>query len=544
MLTLLVFAFLAGLATSLSPCVLVVLPIILSTSLQKSKAQPIATVIGLTFSFFVFTLFLGSLIRATGISATALRYASMFIVFAFGVALLIPSADRLISRLFNPLTRIGNTIDMKSRRIDSPALSGLVLGVALGLLWTPCAGPILASVTTLVATQNISINAVLLVALYAIGSSLPLLAFALLGQKMVTTSRFLKRHVESIRRIFGALMIATSLLMFAELDTQFVQATLKFVPVLSVDTNTTVSSELAKLRAPTNNTPELTGNSAWINSQPLSLNDLRGKVVLVDFWTYSCINCIRTLPHLKRWYDTYKDEGFVIIGVHTPEFEFEKDEANVRRAAQRFDIRYPIALDNDYATWNAFNNEAWPQRHLIDQEGVVVEKHIGEGDYQQTEERIRALLKKAPGAPRIDEPALVTTLTPETYLGHQRAEAYEPQTKIVKDKPTAYAGSTNPGQNQVSLRGEFLVGEESLTSMKDGSELLLNFNAAQVFLVLTGSSKIPLKVSLDNKPTSEIIIDEPRMYEIIDLKKPASQHLLKLTIPQGVSAFAFTFGGG
>jgi cytochrome c biogenesis protein CcdA/thiol-disulfide isomerase/thioredoxin len=534
MLTLLAFAFLAGLAASLSPCVLVVLPLVLSSSLQKSRAQPIATIIGLTVSFAFFTLFLGSLVQAIGISATALRYISIAIVFVFGLTLLLPFADRIVAKIFNPFARVGAKIDAQSRKVKSPILSGLVLGVAIGLLWTPCAGPILASVIAVVATQQISLEAVLIVSLYAIGSSIPLFAFALFGQHLVKTSQFLNRHVVAIRRVFGVLMITTSILLFMELDTKVTQWMLQYVPTYSIDANVSAKKETGRTA------PNFVGIAHWINSPPLSIESLRGKVVLVDFWTYSCINCVRNLPYLIKWYDTYKSDGFVIVGVHTPEFEFEKDLDNVKRATEREGIRYPVALDSDYKTWTAYNNSAWPEHYLIDQNGVIREVHLGEGDYEQTEQKIRALLGKTQSAKGIEELAPTHQLTPETYLGYARAQAYEPSTVITKDAEQRYAGRENPGDDQVSLQGLFKVAGESITSLEDKSTLQLNFAASHVYLVMSGSSKTPVKIWRDNRFVRQIIVDEAKMYDVLSGK--FGRHVLKLEFPKGISAYAFTFG--
>lgn len=540
MLTLLLFAFLAGLAASLSPCVLVVLPLVLSSSLQKSRAQPIATIIGLTISFAFFTLFLGSLVQATGISASALRYISIVIVFIFGLTLLLPFADRIVAKIFNPFARIGASIDVQSRKVKSPILSGLVLGVSIGLLWTPCAGPILASVIAVVATQQLSLEAVLIVSLYAIGSSIPLFAFALFGQHLVKTSQFLNRHVVAIRRVFGVLMIATSILLFTELDTKFTQWMLQYVPTISIDANVSAKKVAGKAGQTATAAPEFVGITDWVNSAPLTIESLRGKVVLVDFWTYSCINCLRTLPYLKRWYETYKNDGFVIVGVHTPEFEFEKDLANVKRATEREGIRYPVALDNDYKTWTAYDNSAWPEHYLIDKDGIIREVHLGEGEYDKTEANIRALLGKVPQIKRSEEQEQTRILTPETYLGYERAAAFEASTVIFKDEPHQYTGSDKPGDDQVSLQGLFKVASESITSLEDKATLRLNFAASHVYLVMSGSSKMPIKIWQDNQFVSQFIVDEAKMYGV--LNGNFGRHVLKLELPKGISAYAFTFG--
>jgi thiol-disulfide isomerase/thioredoxin len=301
--------------------------------------------------------------------------------------------------------------------------------------------------------------------------------------------------------------------------------------------------------------PEFAGISHWYNSPPLTLKALKGKVVLVDFWTYSCINCLNTLPHIKEWYSKYKDKGFVVVGVHSPEFEFEKDNRNILKAIERFKILYPVALDANYKTWDAYNNHAWPAHYLIDQAGFIRDVHIGEGAYDETENAIRALLGEKPMELSGREPSpFRRILTPETYLGYLRAQAYGSAIQIKSGEARAYRGTPTPSSNEVNLQGTWLVGPESATAKSKGAHLYLNFLATKVYLVMSGSSKSPVTLTLDGKPLpkefytedmnekGEIWIKDARKYDVINLKKNYGRHVLGLQLPEEVSAYAFTFG--
>ncbi len=299
--------------------------------------------------------------------------------------------------------------------------------------------------------------------------------------------------------------------------------------------------------------PDFVGIASWINSPALTLKDLHGTVVLIDFWTYSCINCVRTLPHLKQWYAAYRDKGFTIIGIHTPEFEFEKNLKNVQDAVTRFDIHYPVALDNEYMTWNNYHNRYWPAHYLIDQEGIIRYIHFGEGEYQKTENAIRTLLGLAPVSAQ-EEHAISRKQTPETYLGYMRASAYTSDLAL-KNKQTAdYTYTSTLADNQVGLKGPWLVAAEYIQSKGDTAQLDLNFIADHVYLVMAAQQPSPVTVLLDNKPVptpyrtkdtneqGKIIVSASRMYDIIDLKGDNGPHLLTLHVPPEVSLYAFTFG--
>lgn len=355
--------------------------------------------------------------------------------------------------------------------------------------------------------------------------------------------------------IIGALEIAF------HADVLLQQFTLKYFPIITLEDNALVKKELENVRSqpkggPTGQnteTPDFVGITAWINTMPLSLEQLKGKVVLVDFWTYSCINCIRTLPYLKKWNHDYKDKGLVIVGVHTPEFEFEKNQKNVEDAVKRFSIEYPVAMDNDYKTWQNYNNHYWPAHYLIDQQGMIRMKHFGEGAYQETENAIRTLLE-LPSLGEAGKELPMKTLTPETYLGYARADAYQPEISLKKDQVSKYEYSGKLTDDRVGISGSWLIKPELIQSQSDDAVLTLNFIATHVYLVIQSQQPSAITVLLDEKPVpakyqtvdmneqGQIKIDKERMYDIIDLKSDYGRHKLTLQVPKGVSLYAFTFG--
>ena len=357
MLLLLGFCFLAGIFTALSPCILPVLPAILASSVGQGRLRPLGTILGLICSFSFFTLALTWIVHETGLSPSILRYIAIGLIFFFGLVMIFPKLSNWFAKITSPIANLGQKV--QGTQPHPGFWGGIFFGIALGLLWTPCAGPILGAITTLVAAGSINAMAILMTLSYSIGAGIPLFLFAYGSAKLVQTSHFLSSHSERIRQFFGVLMILFALLLSFNWDMLLNEKISRIFPELISEKN--LPPELNTKNLPKNGrAPELSGIVGWINSPPLTLSELKGKVVLIDFWTYSCINCLRTLPYLKNWYHDYKDDGFVIIGVHTPEFAFEKDYDNVKKAAKDLGIDYPIALDNNYDTWNAYDNHYWP----------------------------------------------------------------------------------------------------------------------------------------------------------------------------------------
>lgn len=574
---LLLFAFLAGLVTILSPCILPILPIVLSGSLSGGKKRPLGIVTGFIGSFTFFTLALATIVQATGVSADSLRLVSVIIIFAFGLSLLLPQTQVLLEKLFSKFAGLA-----PSNQDKEGFGGGILVGLSLGLIWTPCVGPILASVITLALSSQVGFSAFFITLAYSLGTALPMLGITYGGRNLLNRVPWLLRNTTKIQKGFGVLMMLTALGIFLNVDRQFQSYILEKFPqygagLTALEDNELVNRELEKLQNTEGETspkninqlqnmkdnpyilaPDFNQESHWINSEPLSLKEeLKGKVVLVDFWTYSCINCIRTFPYLRSWYEKYKDQDFVIVGVHAPEFEFEKETKNVEKAVKDFELTYPVVQDNDFKTWRAYNNRFWPAHYLIDKDGYIRYTHFGEGKYVETENKIRELL----GEEAIQEKEEVSErkrLTPETYLGYGRAQSYTNENDIEIDTTKTYQLSKKLPQNAVGLNGDWYVGEENITAQKDGSSLSLDFTANKVFLVMdtakdqTSPATVTLKLdgeplpekyfTVDMNENGEIVISEPRKYDLVDLKEDYGNHVLEITFSSGGEAFAFTFG--
>ena len=302
----------------------------------------------------------------------------------------------------------------------------------------------------------------------------------------------------------------------------------------------------------TKKAPDFVGITSWINSEPLHMRALKGNVVLIDFWDYSCINCIRTLPHITRMYQEYKNKGFVIIGVHTPEFAFEHIAENVEKAVKRFGIFYPVAMDNDYKTWRAYNNKYWPTSYLIDKEGTIRLVHIGEGGYTELENNIRSLLNLPPIAP-IAKAENHSRITPELYLGSARAQNYTPEIELSPNTAKAYTYTKPLNDDSIGLKGLWRVSSESITSAGTECSITLKFTASQVHIVLSGQSQEPITLLLDGKEltaanytadmdsTGSIILNGDRKYDLVHLPSDQKPHELTINVPAGISAYSFTF---
>jgi thiol-disulfide isomerase/thioredoxin len=454
--------------------------------------------------------------------------------------MIFPKLSNWFAKITTPIANLGQKI--QGIRSHQGFGGGLVFGVALGLLWTPCAGPILGAITALAAIGSINLTMVLMTLSYSIGAGAIMLLYSYGSAKILNSSRFLSRYTERIRQIFGILMVLFALILTFNWDMLINEKLSQIFPEIISEKNFNVEEKLRGIskrkELPENGpAPELTGITDWINSPPLTLSGLRGKVVLIDFWTYSCINCIRTLPYIKNWYRDYKDYGFVIIGVHTPEFEFEKNYDNVKKATVQFGITYPVAMDNHYATWKAYENSYWPAHYLIDRAGNIRMVHFGEGAYAETEKAIRELLNMP--AIEIQEPKkLSRPITPETYLGLDRGHNY--QMSITPDKSANYRYAGPLGEDQVGLKGNWQAEEQYILATSDTSYLDLNFLATHVYLVLGGSSPTPLEISLDGNSYGSISINGDREYKIISTSY--GRHLLSLKVPKGIHAYVFTFG--
>jgi cytochrome c biogenesis protein CcdA/thiol-disulfide isomerase/thioredoxin len=527
------FALIAGAATAVSPCVLPVLPVVLSAGATGGRRRPLGIVTGLTLSFTFATVALVYVIDALGLPDDLLRTLAIAILLAFGATLLVPA---LSARLEASLQRLAPT----ARRGDPDGgfWSGAVVGFSLGFVYAPCAGPILAGVITVSAAQSFTAGRLAVAFAYGLGSAIVLYALMLGGRRV---ARRLSRSAARVQMATGAVMVVVAVAMLADLDTRFQTAIAAHLPSVLVDPSATLESSasaqaaLAKVRRPTRSTlqvlgkaPDFTGNQRWFNTpgdKPLSLVNLRGKVVLVDFWTYTCINCIRTLPYLKALDQRYRKDGLVIVGVHTPEFPFERDAGNVSAAIAQNHIRYPVVQDNKYATWDAYGNQYWPAEYFIDAKGRVRFTHFGEGGYKEKEHVVRALLAEAghaAGGPMTHAKGQSVSFdtTPETYLGKART----PQ-------PPSYLTFAGPWRRDP---------EEAEAG--PGSRLRLSFHARRVFLVLGSPDRArSLDVILDGRPYRHLAIRRQRLYTLVELPR-AGDHELELRPEAGIQGYAFTFG--
>jgi cytochrome c biogenesis protein CcdA/thiol-disulfide isomerase/thioredoxin len=585
MALLLLFGFVAGAGTALSPCVLPVLPIALSAGATGGRRRPLGVVLGLALSFTFATVALVYVISALGLPNDLLRKLAIGVLLAFGVVLMIPP---LAARIEASLSRLAGRARVESAGREG-FWSGAAIGAGLGLVYAPCAGPILAGVITVSASQPFTAGRLAVALSYGVGSAVALYFLMLGGRRLVAP---LARRGLGLQIAMGAVMVVVALAMLGDYDVKFQNKIARDLPSFLVnpteglEDTASARAALADIRgesahgvgavaasAPQPQTgngaradlpvlgaaPEFVDNQRWFNTpggRPLTLRSLRGHVVLVDFWTYTCINCLRTLPYLTAWDRTYRKDGLTIVGVHSPEFPFEKDAGNVEAAIARNGIRYPVAQDNDLATWNAYGNQYWPAEYFIDARGRVRYAHFGEGEYGKKEQIIRELLaeagrpptKRMSGAHGIAPSASVTT--PETYLGAARAERFV--NPMLSPGTHEFSSPPSPPADEFAYRGPWRITRESATA-GGHSALDLNFGARRVYLVLGSPGRTRrVRVLLDGRPIpgslagadvhgGVVEVSAQRLYNLVDLPR-VGRHLLRLEPEAGVSGYAFTFG--
>ena len=589
---LLVLAYLGGVLTIVSPCILPVLPFVFARSGQPfiKSGLPLLTGMALTFALVATLAAVGGgwVVQVNQYG----RWLALLFVALFGLTLLLP---RLAERLTRPLVSAGSRLSEAAGQDNRPRPgASFLIGVATGLLWAPCAGPILGLILTGAALQGASIATTLLLLAYAAGAATSLAAALLLGGKVFA---LMKRSIgtgEWIRRGLGAAMLAGVVAIALGLDTGILARVSTastggieqaLVGKLSGKSPTASGTMMAQIpaaggamkvvdKAPgtlpvEGQLPPLTGAVQWLNSPPLDAQALKGKVVLVDFWTYSCINCLRTLPYVKAWAEKYRDQGLVVIGVHAPEFAFERDVGNVTKAMKELGINYPVAIDNDYKIWRAFNNEYWPAHYFADAQGRIRYHHFGEGDYAESERVIQQLLREA-GAKTVADglinadaqgvqqaPDMNQVLSPETYVGYQRAEHFVPETGLVPDKVATYNPPANLTLNDWSLGGQWAVGAERATASAPASRIVYRFHARDLHLVLgpgMDGKPVRFKVSIDGQAPGaahgvDVAADgsgrvtEQRLYQLVRQTDAVKDRTFTIEfLDPGVSAYAFTFG--
>ena len=540
-------AFLEGLALIVSPCILPVLPLVLAASVEGGRRRPYGIIIGFVFAFSLFAITARKIVALLGIDLDLVKDASLMLLALFGLVLLSERLSERFSALTQGAANFGNRLASSG---GEGLLSGVMIGTLIGLVWTPCAGPILAAVLVQVIRQQTDLAGNLIIVSFALGAGVPMLAIALSGRKIMSKLGFFTRHAEGVRKAFGVLILLSVAYIASGVDARTFFASAGKPPAAQSETG--LRNGLDRPYP----APEFAGIDAWLNSPPLAMKSLKGKVVLVDFWTYSCINCIRTLPYLTDWDRKYRGQGLVIVGVHAPEFEFEKKLDNVKAAIAQHGIRYPVALDNHLATWTNFNNVYWPAHYLINRDGQVVYTHFGEGEYDVTENNIRYLLglkSKADGM-QAKEPAFASDQTPETYLGYARADGFGGKDQVARDGRGSYRFPAFLPEDAWALSGGWRVEAEKIVALEKDAALRLNFKAGKVFLVLGSASGKPVRVSLTlngepvganagkDAPNGVATIERNTLYELIDQKTPKNSLLEIRTETPGVEAYAFTFG--
>jgi cytochrome c biogenesis protein CcdA/thiol-disulfide isomerase/thioredoxin len=586
---LILFGFLAGAGTALSPCVLPVLPIALGAGATGGRRRPLGIVVGLTSSFTFATVALVYVLDALGLPDTLLRTLAVVVLLAFGATLLVPPlAARLEGRLSYLAGRLSGA-GGAGRASGDGFGSGLLVGASLGLVYAPCAGPVLAGVITVSASQPFTAGRLAVALAYGIGSALVLYLLMLGGRRLTAP---LARRSGVLQMAMGAVMVLVAIAMLNDYDLRFQSAIAKDLPAFlvtptqSLEKTSAAQRALADLRGRSTSrlsaavdasppvhgsvagrlhlkdygpAPDFTDTQRWFNTangRPLRMADLRGSVVLIDFWTYSCVNCLRTLPYLKAWDARYRAQGLTIVGVHSPEFPFEKEAGNVAAAIGREGIRYPVVQDNDLGTWDAYGNQYWPAHYFVDARGHVRYAHFGEGDYGHSEQVIRALLADAGrrvGAARSDARGIAASAgvtTPESYLGAMRAERFA--NGAILPGRQDFGAAPDPPQDGLAYGGVWDVAREDATA-GPGASLQLAFGARRVYLVLGSPDRARrMRVLLDGRPIPAALagrdvrggvatISSQRLYDLVALPR-VGRHALELRPAAGIQGYAFTFG--
>ena len=560
-------AYLGGLLTIFSPCVLPVLPFIFSRSDQSFRRNGLPILLGMAATFTL----LASFAAVGGAWLVEVnqygRYAAMLLLLLLGIALISPA---LSERMMRPFVSLGGRLQQHADQ-QGNLKGSLLLGVAVGFLWAPCAGPILGLVLAGAALNGANLYSALLLLVFAAGAATSLGLALLAGGRVFSLMKRGLGAEEWVRRSLGVAVVAGVVVIALGWDTRFLSQFSFF------NTASTEQKLIAKLDAQpgtnpiaeTASIPPLIGATQWLNSPPLTSEALRGKVVLVDFWTYSCINCLRTLPYLKAWDEKYRAQGLVIIGVHTPEFAFEKDPHNVEQALHDLGITYPGAMDNQYAIWNAFSNKYWPAHYLIDAKKKIRHQHFGEGAYQETEQMIRTLLKEShPGVLAMSNELVQVDGTgataaaeeversPETYVGYARQQNLASPETIKQDVAGQYSTPLTLKPNQWSLNGNWLVSPESAVLQESGGAISYRFQGHDLHLVLGSHNgkRVRFKVTLDGvapganhgadiDAQGHGLIKEQRLYQLIRQSGNITAHTFRIEfLDADAEAFAFTFG--
>ncbi|WP_410599477.1 cytochrome c biogenesis protein DipZ [Amycolatopsis sp. lyj-90] len=585
MLTLALIGLIGGLVTGISPCILPVLPVIfLSGGVQNATAtatvhkeqngggvatapvetkpprsRPYLIILGLVVSFTLVTLFGSLLLSILGLPQDVLRWAGLIVLALIGIGLIVPKFEHLLEKPFSWIPQ---------RRPDANR-GGFTLGLGLGAVYVPCAGPVLAAITVAGSTGQIGLETVVLTSTFAIGAALPLLIFALAGRRVAERVKAFRKRQRGIRITAGIVMIALAIGLVFNLPQLLQRAIPDYTSGLQNDINNSeqvkkalnlgglendqnkdldLCTDGAKELESCGKAPDIKGIQQWFNTPggaPVDLAQSRGKVVLLDFWAYSCINCQRSIPHVTAWDKAYRDAGLQVIGVHSPEYAFEKEPGNVKSAADKFGIGYPVALDNTLSTWTNYRNRFWPAHYLIDAEGTVRHIKFGEGDYQTTEKLIRELLTKA--NPDVRLPAATDTaddtpdtaaITRETYLGSTKRVNFAGTEDYTAGVKTFAYPATQPPDTFV-LQGDWTLTSQNITPTGAGGEIKLNYRAKEVRMVLAGNGTVTYTAKGQTKTVQ--VNGTPDSYQLLSTQD-IEAGAIDVTVGPGVQAFSFTFG--
>ena len=581
-MVLFVLAYLGGVLTILSPCILPILPFTFARADQpfRKTGLPLLLSMAITFAAVASIAVAGGswLVRANQYG----RIAALIVFGLLGLSLLWPAFAERLSR---PFVRLGSRLT-QSASTDSRSIvwQSLLLGVATGLLWAPCAGPILGLILTGAALQGASTHTSLLLLIYAAGAATSLAVALLAGGRVFAAMKRSLGAEEWIRRILGVAVLAAVIAVAFGLDrgilTRISLASTSGVEqklldrlhpkVVRIPDQTLTITDTGETLTDSSLLSSLSGATAWINSPPLTADQLKGKVVLIDFWTYSCINCLRTLPYIRAWAAKYKDSGLVVIGVHTPEFPFEKDLSNVQKAVRDLGITYPVALDNNYAIWTAFSNEYWPAHYFIDVDGKVRYHHFGEGEYDQSEQWIQELLKERPDEQSLPggivnvsaqgaeaAPDTSEVQSPETYVGYERAQNFASPGGFKQNKASLYTIPASLELNQWGLAGNWIDHDQTAVLASPQGKIAFRFHARDLHLVLgpTADGKpVHFRVTIDGHAPGENhgmdtdaqgngVVTEHRLYQLVRQKGTIMDRVFEIEfLDSGAQAFAFTFG--
>ena len=594
---LVLLVFLGGALTIVSPCILPVLPFVFARSEQKFLTSGLPLLMGMAVTFAG----IATLAAVGGAWAVRVnqygRLLAMVMLAAFAATLL---SRRLADWMARPFVALGNRLMTPGTRGDARdgLLASLLLGVATGFLWAPCAGPILGLVLTGAAISGPNAHTTVLLFAYAAGAATSLAIAILAGGRVFNALKKSLGAGEWVRRALGvAVLLAVAAIALGWDSSVLTRLSLAGTNRLEQSLIDTIkpggaAAGSANSMAMNNSMagghavmmsgkpseglpiegemPSLSGAIAWLNSPALSPEELRGKIVLVDFWTYSCINCLRALPYVKTWFAKYKDHGLVVIGVHAPEFAFEKDPANVKRAVSELGITYPVALDNSYAIWQGFNNQYWPAHYFIDAAGHIRSHHFGEGDYEESEQIIRQLLVQA-GYTNLPAPGMESSTavgvqaaadeahdrSPETYLGYARAQNFRSPGGLVQDRLQTYVIPPSLDLNQWGLTGTWVVDPEKAELRKSPGKIVYRFFARDLHLVLgpgPDGKPIRFRVQLDGLPPAanhgadtdangDGVVREQRLYQLIRQATAVGEHVFSIEfLDNDVQAYSFTFG--